>query len=445
MPNEYDTRASAIAATIPTSVQSIRITRFATTYPLSYATYIPGTSAGPMAFQEAGGNWWELDLSGGVSDLAWFGGKPNDPAVDNAIAFNAWWASLPATGGCLQIGAGKFSFGSGIDKTMASARQSVRICGVAGDLTRLYWPAGGGMKISQANNLNSVHIHDLTITTGAANTGFGLWLFSPGLDIGFTGSQSEVRNVNISGDDYTDQFANSCYWSVGLNVQGWSNINIANVNTYGKIAPPGDLGGGKGFMYGGLGGGNTSISGIVVVSDCNFYFHSVGVELGDYWEGVTFTNCNWQGETGVAGLYCDASRVHTQFLNLTNCQFNTAGYAIDLNAPVPQLVVLGNTIAVYANPGGLGGVITVGVSNTGASPIIIGNIFDVTAGASNTVGVALSGADGVVQGNFFIGLKAGVNLGSTTSNVNVSQNVYKDVTTQVDDAGTGNHVGVATK
>lgn len=52
--HQYDTRALAIAATIPLGVQAVKVTRWAAGYPLSVATYIPGTSAGPAAFQEAG-------------------------------------------------------------------------------------------------------------------------------------------------------------------------------------------------------------------------------------------------------------------------------------------------------------------------------------------------------------------------------------------------------
>jgi hypothetical protein len=84
----YATRAQAIAATIPVSVEAIEITRYATGYPLSYATYIPGTSGGPLAFQEAGGHWWELDTSSGMVNALWFGARGDD-STDNQTAFDA--------------------------------------------------------------------------------------------------------------------------------------------------------------------------------------------------------------------------------------------------------------------------------------------------------------------------------------------------------------------
>ena len=64
--HQYDTRALAAAATIPVGVLAIRVTRYATGYTLSFATYIPGTSSGPDAFQEAGGHYWQRDLTDGV-------------------------------------------------------------------------------------------------------------------------------------------------------------------------------------------------------------------------------------------------------------------------------------------------------------------------------------------------------------------------------------------
>lgn len=100
---QYDTRALAIAATIPVGVQAIKVTRHSSSAPLSYATYIPGGSSGPMAFQEAGGHWWQLDLSGGVIDPAWFGaigdGATDDlTAINAAIAAAGWRGSIALNG-----------------------------------------------------------------------------------------------------------------------------------------------------------------------------------------------------------------------------------------------------------------------------------------------------------------------------------------------------------
>jgi hypothetical protein len=91
----YDTRALAIAATIPVGVATVKVTRYAAGCPLAVASYIPGTIAGPGAFQEAGGHYWELDLTGNVVKAAWFGIKT---ATDSTAAFQACFTALKALG-----------------------------------------------------------------------------------------------------------------------------------------------------------------------------------------------------------------------------------------------------------------------------------------------------------------------------------------------------------
>lgn len=82
--HQYDTRALAAAATIPVSLVAVRIVRYATGYPVSFATYVPGTSSGPMAFQDAASNWWELDVSGVGINPYWCGVKNSSGTDDYA-------------------------------------------------------------------------------------------------------------------------------------------------------------------------------------------------------------------------------------------------------------------------------------------------------------------------------------------------------------------------
>lgn len=91
--HQYDTRALAIAATIPVGVQAIKITRWSAAAKLSYATYIPGTSSGPASFQEAGGHYWELDLGADAIDPLWFGVIADGSTIDDTAFANALtWA-----------------------------------------------------------------------------------------------------------------------------------------------------------------------------------------------------------------------------------------------------------------------------------------------------------------------------------------------------------------
>lgn len=67
------TRPHAIASAITPLLVLIRIMTFDNGYPVEPAYYKPGTSNGPMAFQEANGNWWQLDISSSLHFASWYG------------------------------------------------------------------------------------------------------------------------------------------------------------------------------------------------------------------------------------------------------------------------------------------------------------------------------------------------------------------------------------
>lgn len=94
--HQYDTRAQAIAATIPVGVAAIKITRRSSGYAVVYASFIPGSSAGPDAFQEAGGHWWQLDLSASTILLPWF--AKGDGSNDDTASVQAAYTAAAAAG-----------------------------------------------------------------------------------------------------------------------------------------------------------------------------------------------------------------------------------------------------------------------------------------------------------------------------------------------------------
>jgi len=367
--------------------------------------------------------------------LANSAGFVGDGVTNNDAAFTAWWSGLSSAGGCLEFGKGTYVFSSAINKTMASSRQTVTIRGLGSDLSILHWPSGGGMKIVQGSSLNSVHIRDLTFTTGAANTGSAIVLDSNGIALG-SAQLSNVTNVAIRGNDFDDINSNVHYWAVGLQIRGWSNINVEGLTTYGLIGAPGTAGGGIGMNVNGY---STGQSIVINTSNSTFSWHNVGVELDSYWEGLTFNQCNFQGEVGSVGLYCPTGQTNSgPLLNVSGCQFNSGGQQIDMVSAVPEMIVRGCTITVIGNNNfGI-------LHGAGSSPIIVGNLFNVASG-TGTTGVSLNCTNGVVGSNIFVGLATGVTLNASATAVNVSQNLYPGVTTQVNNLGTGNSVGVATK
>lgn len=363
-------------------------------------------------------------------------GFVGDGTTDNTAAFNTWLSALSTSSGCLEFGVGKYRFNSAISKTMSAGRQMIQIRGQGLDASTLYWPSGGGLTLINSNTNNYVNIHDLSFTTGATNTGNGLYLNTTGNALAF-GGVNTLYNLSFRGDDYTSNSVNSFYWAVGLKIRNWNNVNINNITTAGLFSLTfGDPGGGIGFEYGCV---TPFICAVVNVSNSQFFYHSVTWVLDDYWEGVSFTNNLLVGQVGAVGLYVPAGGTHTgPLLQLIGNQFNTGGQQIDILSSINQIIMIGNTITVFdSNDAGA-------ILGTCISPIVVGNMWNVRSG-TNTTGLSMNCANGTVSGNVFLGLSAGVTLGGGSSNVNVSQNSYSGVSSPVVNLGSGNHVGVATQ
>lgn len=355
-------------------------------------------------------------------------GFVGDGATSNDAAFDAWWAGLPAAGGTLEFGAGKYLFSAQIAKTMAAARQSVTIRGLNSDQSILYFPNAGGLKITQASSLNSVSIRGLSLTTNQVGLSNGLWLNSS-VALG-SGTRSYLSDVICRGDDYDGINANTKYWATGINILGWSYVTAEGVNTFGLI--PGAAGGGIGVQVGGAGTVPTILTSFL---NSNFFSHNIGGQLNSYWEGVSFDNCNWNGGQGAVALYNPTALTHCgPLLTVRGCQFNYAGEQIDLLSNVGQVVLIGNSITVAGNS-------NYGVLLGGSSSDLtaVGNTINVSGAYTGTVGISYSGTRGCISGNTLIGVVNGIDLSPGASNVTVGLNTYSGVTNRVI-AGTGNNV-----
>lgn len=78
----FDTLALAQAGILPLSITNITITRKQAGWPLANAPYVRGTISGPNAFQDALGNYWQVDTSNAILHATWFwaGGGGDDTA-----------------------------------------------------------------------------------------------------------------------------------------------------------------------------------------------------------------------------------------------------------------------------------------------------------------------------------------------------------------------------
>jgi hypothetical protein len=94
---------------------------------LDGATWIHGTSAGPMAIQDASGQWWQLDLSKGYAHASWFEAV-GDGTADDAAALNTGSTALANSGyggGILDLTGGRYL----VDSADLVVHQGVRLNG----------------------------------------------------------------------------------------------------------------------------------------------------------------------------------------------------------------------------------------------------------------------------------------------------------------------------
>lgn len=213
--HQYDTRAQAALASIPSGVSEIRITRFASGYPLAYATYIQGTSGGPMAFQDADDQWWELDLSGEEVLAAWFGVKA-DGTNDDTAALGA--AAAAADGKPLKLPAGVVSVEDATEFA-TSTTDTFK----AGPIVR----GAGMMKTVLRYSGADTDIGVLTLTTGDAS---GL-KYLLGCEI----SDLTISQANTSAD--VDAIRMNAAWMITI-----KRVQILNMKRHGiAVLPRGDI------------------------------------------------------------------------------------------------------------------------------------------------------------------------------------------------------------
>jgi uncharacterized cupin superfamily protein len=111
----FTTRAQAIGTAINTSLTRIVVDRYDALSIFSPHYYKPGTSGGPLAFQDNGGigNWFELDLSTGYVNGAWCGVRGGDYTADTA-GFALMRTIARATGAAMVLPKGDFMLTAGI-------------------------------------------------------------------------------------------------------------------------------------------------------------------------------------------------------------------------------------------------------------------------------------------------------------------------------------------
>lgn len=440
------------------------------------ATIMPGRAVFVTTDAANTGTWYAAAKQGeciNVGDL----GAVGDGSDSDVTAVSAAFSALPSTGGALCFPPGKFVLGSQIAYTLSSTIGSISLRGSGIDSTILYFPnANTGLAFTLAYPGDSVHIRDMSITTGVANGGTAVSVTQQ--RPGGSYSVNDFTNVTFRGDDgggATD------YWTTALSFVGLCGISVENATFLGNSANTG--GTGVALL------GNTSPAAgwtnkyeiVVNINDSGFYSVATGLQYGAYVQGVTVNASNFTNGTNGISMPSSAGSggsVPAQ-LSVVNSQFNLlGGDQIVLNA-VTNPVNLSNNL--FFVPNGHNGVnvggsenVTItgnsfvpdtatdgtGIVANGAAVSIVGNIFNdlntcvsLTSGGSlfsisgnifqacSVDGVLVASTEVMISGNTFNGNGIGIDIPSTSNFVNIQSNFYgNNSTNHVPSSSTGNVV-----
>jgi hypothetical protein len=352
-----------------------------------------------------------------------FGGR-GDGTTDNTTPFLNALASLSGQGGGIFFPAGKYKFNAGITSNLPAGVFSVIISGAGQDATELTWPnASGGIAFNYADASTSVHIRDLTLTTGTTSGGSAITLaLSTGLSNPAVTAISNLYRVTMRG---SDGYAATNYWTNGLSIQNVSNVQADSLAIFGGSTPSGN---GINLI------GNVSSAQYGVqynIAKSTFENLAQGIVYGSYIQGVTVDQCNFTG--CVQGIISPASQggVLAQ-LAVTNSQFNPPanGNGILTQTWITETQISNCLFILLQNNGTA---VNLAANNHFT---ISGNEITASVSATGTTGVAIgtttSGGTGTITGNDFFGFDTGILLQSGSSGVSIQGNTINNA------AGHGN-------
>lgn len=329
----------------------------------------------------------------------------------------------------------------------AASKESIALLGVGSHLTTLYWSgSGGGIKLTSGGTSSSfevfndsVHIRDMTLATGVAGGGTAIDLEGFPYTFGVPPT-TDVANVEIRGDDYIPPNHGAYSWTIGVDMNCWSNISIFNVNTWGVYTSPVGIG-----MRDGCNSAN-DYAVILNISHSSMNNGQYGLVLLSDWQGVVVDTTNFNsfgGASSAAGIIQAGGQVGVlSGLTITNSQFGgfTAPIAINpaTGEQVDDVQIVNNIIYVpAANDIG----ITLGSSSApGLLATIVGNVVIGEGSPSNTYGASIGTNGAAIVGNTFSNLTNGYALTSVSSNSTAGANAFTSVSTKDINNGSGNTI-----
>lgn len=363
-----------------------------------------------------------------VANVLDFGAVGNGIHDDTSAVQSAF--TSVASGGTVLFPPGRYLITGAISVTVAAGK-ALSIQGYGQDSTVLYFPTGSGIVVSFSNQFCSVHVRDMSFTTGRAGSGDTALALkqlatcdnNPALN-----PISDLSNVTFRGDD---GYGVSDYWGTGVNVTDISNINFTSVGYFGSGAS------GNGVILAGVDkygpcGGTVAYGVVYNFYGCVFESFNAGIVYGTDIQGVAIVSCNFTH--GNMGVYCPAGSLNLDQLSIMSSQFGTLNNAVSIQSKLNATTIVGNLFIFAANQNCI-------VLNSDSS-CITANVF-AGGGASNNNGLFItSSVQCIVTGNSFSDSTTGVVLTQGASGVNIQSNSYRNVPTPVfNNGGLGNTIG----
>lgn len=325
---------------------------------------------------------------------------------------------------------GKFKFTSKKTYTHPAATACLGIEGAGPGLTEFSWSSADAIQVNHVSAFNSTHLRGLTFSTAAVGGGTGVNLNQTAASIPDPGNSAlnVFESVVFQGADGQKQ---AQYFGNAISIFGVSNINFNDVQICGKLAFYATTGSGV------LLAGSSALPSVVYnFKGCTFNLVNVGLNYGNWVQGVSLSQCNLTGNA--IGVNVPAGITGTDQLYIAGSQFNCIT-AFNVLSSCQATSMTGCLVII---PQGGAGVNMDYVSLTS----IVGNTF-APSSYSNTVGngiligqTVLHGA--VITGNSFYGIpNTAVFLQANSSANNVQSNSYAACGTSVVNLGTGNIVG----
>jgi hypothetical protein len=367
----------------------------------------------------------------GCVSLNEFGGIANN-SFDNSAALSAALNSLVGSGGCIQGGAGTYRFNSAVSYSLLSGNFSVALLGVGLDATTFTWPsAGGGLTFNFAGYGNSVHVADMSFTTGTTNGGTALTLSSTVNNNNSLFPSSDIRRVAFHG---ADGYAVTDYWTKGISIV---DVGSVSVNSSLVIGSSTQLGTGLSIV-GAV--GTSTYATPLNVTDSYFTSLAIGLDYGSFVQGVTVNHTNFTGVIsgiqtagGLTGILDQLAIADSQFAsNAAN------GNGVGLSTAVNNVTIVASRFILNnATDSGIN------LPQARAVSIVANNITGTSSSGQQGITIANTNAlPCVISANTVNGLtgtgSVGITTGASTANCVVMGNDVRNTTIPAVDAGTGN-------